>query len=320
MTAPTNTRRPTAMIADDEPLLRESLARLLAQTWPELDVIAQVRNGRTAVESFEAQHPDICFLDVHMPGLSGIEAARFIGRRAHVVFVTAYDQYAVQAFDQGALDYLVKPVELARLMDTVARLKERLRAAPEKPDTGALLDQIAARVFKQAPPASLLAVARGEPPVSAPAVVEPDLAAELAAQLMSEPMLAPAPVAPAPTAAATAADLALDQSIDLAFSEPAAAPPAPVVVEPVVAVAADAAAPTAAELEDSVFDRVTPVPPIDHDEIAIAPSEPPRRITAPMGSPRSTSTTAPPPVDYATDDIELAPRSGVGLGHDAGEA
>ncbi len=142
---------PTALIADDEPLLRESLTRLLAQTWPELDVIAQARNGRAAVESFEAQRPDICFLDVHMPGLSGIEAARFIGRRAHVVFVTAYDQYAVQAFDQGALDYLVKPVELSRLMDTVMRLKDRLRATQEIPDTGALLDQLAARVFKNAP-------------------------------------------------------------------------------------------------------------------------------------------------------------------------
>ena len=149
------TTKVTAMIADDEPLLRESLARLLAQTWPELEVIALARNGRAAVESFEAQRPDICFLDVHMPGLSGIEAARFIGRRAHVVFVTAYDQYAVQAFDQGALDYLVKPVELARLTDTVARLKERLRAAPGIPDTGALLDQLAARVFKNAGPTSL---------------------------------------------------------------------------------------------------------------------------------------------------------------------
>jgi DNA-binding LytR/AlgR family response regulator len=157
-------RRPTALIADDEPLLRESLVRLLAQTWPELEVVALARNGRTAVESFEARHPDICFLDVHMPGLSGIEAARFIGRRAHVVFVTAYDQYAVQAFDQGALDYLVKPVELARLMDTVTRLKERLRATQDIPDTEALLDQLAARVFKNAAPASLrwLRVATGQ--------------------------------------------------------------------------------------------------------------------------------------------------------------
>jgi DNA-binding LytR/AlgR family response regulator len=143
---------PTALIADDEPLLRESLARLLTQTWPELKVVAIARNGRAAVESFEALRPDICFLDVHMPGLSGIEAARFIGRRAHVVFVTAYDQYAVQAFDQGALDYLVKPVELARLKDTVARLKERLNVARQIPDTALLLDQLSARIYQQPPP------------------------------------------------------------------------------------------------------------------------------------------------------------------------
>ncbi len=148
-------RRPTALIADDEPLLRESLARLLAQTWPELDVLAQVRNGRLAVECFEAQKPDICFLDVHMPGLSGVEAARFIGRRAHIVFVTAYEQYAVQAFEQGALDYLVKPVELARLADTVGRLKERLRAALGVPDTGAQLDELAARIFRTTAHSSL---------------------------------------------------------------------------------------------------------------------------------------------------------------------
>ena len=75
-------KQATALIADDEPLLRESLQRLLAQMWPELNVVAVVRNGRAAVESFEALRPDVCFLDVHMPGLSGIEAARFIGRRA----------------------------------------------------------------------------------------------------------------------------------------------------------------------------------------------------------------------------------------------
>ena len=155
MNATVSDKHPTALIADDEPLLRESLTRLLAQTWPELEVVGLARNGRAAVESFEAQRPDICFLDVHMPGLSGIEAARFIGRRAHIVFVTAYDQYAVQAFDQGALDYLVKPVEVARLMDTVARLKARLRATPDIPDTGALLDQLAARVLKNATATSL---------------------------------------------------------------------------------------------------------------------------------------------------------------------
>jgi DNA-binding LytR/AlgR family response regulator len=150
MTTPL-TKQATALIADDEPLLRESLTRLLAQIWPELSVVASVRNGRLAVESFEALRPDICFLDVHMPGLSGIEAARFIGRRAHIVFVTAFDKYAVQAFDHGALDYLVKPVEQARLVDTVSRLKSRIVAAQQIPDTEALLDQLALRIFNSAP-------------------------------------------------------------------------------------------------------------------------------------------------------------------------
>jgi DNA-binding LytR/AlgR family response regulator len=149
------TRRPTALIADDEPLLRKSLTRLLAQAWPELDVVVQARNGRDAVDQFEAKQPDICFLDVHMPGLSGVEAARLIGRRAHLVFVTAYDKYAVQAFEQGALDYLVKPVEPARLADTVARLKERLSAAQPALNTEALLQQLAAQLQKAAAPATL---------------------------------------------------------------------------------------------------------------------------------------------------------------------
>ncbi len=148
-------RRPTALIADDEPLLRKALVRLLAQAWPELDVVVQARNGREAVDRFEAVQPDICFLDVHMPGLSGVEAARYIDRRAHLVFVTAYDQYAVQAFEHGALDYLVKPVEPARLADTVARLKDRLRGAQPVADTEALLDDLVARLQKKAGPESL---------------------------------------------------------------------------------------------------------------------------------------------------------------------
>jgi DNA-binding LytR/AlgR family response regulator len=138
--------RPTALIADDEPLLREALARQLAQAWPELEVVAQARNGREAIRLFEARRPDVCFLDVHMPGLSGVEAAHHIGRRAHLVFVTAYDQYAVQAFAQGVLDYLVKPVEQARLAETVARLKDRLQAAQPALNTEALLQQLAAQL------------------------------------------------------------------------------------------------------------------------------------------------------------------------------
>ena len=148
-------RRPTALIADDEPLLRKSLTRMLAEAWPELDVVAQARNGREAIAQFEALQPDICFLDVHMPGLSGVEAARQIGRRAHLVFVTAYDQYAVQAFEQDALDYLVKPLEAARLADTVSRLQARLAAAHPLPIGEALLEQLAAHLDKKKGPALL---------------------------------------------------------------------------------------------------------------------------------------------------------------------
>jgi len=150
-----NTRRPTALIADDEPLLRTALVRQLAQAWPELDVIAQARNGREAVERFEAQQPDMCFLDVHMPGMSGVEAAHYIAGRAHLIFVTAFDQYAVQAFEHGALDYLVKPVEAPRLAATVARLQERLRLTRPLPDAQALLEQLAASLRKEPAPAAL---------------------------------------------------------------------------------------------------------------------------------------------------------------------
>ena len=132
----------TALIADDEPLLREALRCQLAAVWPELEIVAEARNGRDAVKLFDERHPDICFLDVHMPGLSGVDAANHIGRRAHLVFVTAYDHYAVQAFAQGALDYLLKPVEPARLADTVSRLKERLQSSRPAINTEQLLRQL----------------------------------------------------------------------------------------------------------------------------------------------------------------------------------
>ena len=140
--------RPTALIADDEPLLREAFARQLAQAWPELEIVAEARNGREALAHFEARRPDICFLDVQMPGVSGVEAARQIGRRAHLVFVTAFDHYAVQAFSQGVLDYLVKPVEAARLAETVTRLKDRLRAEQPATNTDALLRQLTEQIAK----------------------------------------------------------------------------------------------------------------------------------------------------------------------------
>jgi DNA-binding LytR/AlgR family response regulator len=122
---------PTALIADDEPLLRDRLEQLLARLWPGLQVVAQARNGREALALFETHQPDLVFLDVHMPGMNGVEAARAInrhasGRRTHLVFVTAFEQYAVQAFEHGAIDYLVKPFDEERLQDTVARLMTRL--------------------------------------------------------------------------------------------------------------------------------------------------------------------------------------------------
>ncbi|MGQ0799113.1 MAG: LytR/AlgR family response regulator transcription factor [Pseudomarimonas sp.] len=146
---------PTALLADDEPLLLQSLARQLHIAWPALRIVAQARHGREAVDMVEQHCPDICFLDVHMPGMSGVEAAQWIGRRAHLVFVTAYQQYAVQAFEQGALDYLVKPVEAPRLADTVARLQQRLRLAEPIAASDALLDALAARLEQRARPAGL---------------------------------------------------------------------------------------------------------------------------------------------------------------------
>lgn len=144
------TFQPTAIIADDEPLLRDALGRMLAQAWPSLALVSQARNGREAIEQFELHKPNICFVDVQMPGLSGIDVARHIGRRAHVVFVTAFDHYAVQAFAHGVLDYLVKPVEATRLAETVARLQERLQAAQPALNTDELLTELAHRLQRPA--------------------------------------------------------------------------------------------------------------------------------------------------------------------------
>jgi DNA-binding LytR/AlgR family response regulator len=142
--------QPTALIADDEPLLRKSLARMLAAAWPELQVVAQARNGREAVELFEAKQPDVCFLDVHMPGLSGVEAARYLAGRTQIVFVTAFDRYALEAFEHGALDYLVKPVEAVRLAATVQRVQERLRQSAGAGDAEALVERLAASLRRGA--------------------------------------------------------------------------------------------------------------------------------------------------------------------------
>lgn len=118
---------PTALLADDEPHLLRHLAELLATAWPELQILAQCRNGPEAARQIEALQPDLAFLDIRMPGLSGLEVAQGIECATRVVFVTAYDEFALQAFDAAALDYLVKPVTAERLARSVARLKEAVR-------------------------------------------------------------------------------------------------------------------------------------------------------------------------------------------------
>lgn len=151
---------PTALIADDEPLLRERLVAHLARLWPALRIVAEARNGREAIEHFDDFQPDIAFLDVHMPGVNGIEAARALQGQTLIVFVTAYERYAVQAFEHGAVDYLVKPFDEARLSACVQRLQERLAAAQAPAvDMAALspwLDQLSAALGQPTPPRSTL--------------------------------------------------------------------------------------------------------------------------------------------------------------------
>jgi DNA-binding LytR/AlgR family response regulator len=134
----------TAIIADDERLMREQLRTRLAEVWPELQVVAEARNGEEAVAAVEAHRPDLAFLDIRMPGMTGIEAARAIGDACHIVFITAYNEYAVDAFEHGVVDYVLKPAERERLEVTVARLKKRLGTRPN--DLGELLAKLSARL------------------------------------------------------------------------------------------------------------------------------------------------------------------------------
>lgn len=127
----------TALIADDEAPMRAQLRARLLEAWPELQIVGEAANGMEAL-ALAAQHrPDIAFLDIRMPGMGGIDAARQLYDRCHIVFVTAYDQYALDAFEQGAIDYLLKPVTPARLHTTCERVRKRLTQAPQ--DIGAQL-------------------------------------------------------------------------------------------------------------------------------------------------------------------------------------
>lgn len=134
-------KQPTAVIADDEPNLCALLKRQLAACWPELNVVAEAHNGAEAQRVVEDLRPDVAFLDIRMPGITGLELAGRIGTACHIVFVTAYDQYAVQAFENAAVDYLLKPVAPERLCKTVTRLKSHLSSAP--PDLSPLLAHLA---------------------------------------------------------------------------------------------------------------------------------------------------------------------------------
>jgi DNA-binding LytR/AlgR family response regulator len=125
---------PTALIADDEDLQRSDLRRLLAQVWPELEIVAECEDGGEALAAIAAHQPDVAFLDIRMPALSGLDVARASEGRCRVVFTTAYDTHAIEAFGLGALDYLLKPVALDRLKQTVARLRTQLAAGAAMPD------------------------------------------------------------------------------------------------------------------------------------------------------------------------------------------
>jgi DNA-binding LytR/AlgR family response regulator len=137
-------RKPTAVIADDERLMREQIAARLKEAWPELEIVGEAANGREAVALVRSREPDVVFLDIRMPGMDGIEAARALAGQAHVVFVTAYDEYAVSAFEQGAVDYLLKPADPERVSATCQRLRSRIERKPDAMDE--LLAQLSQRL------------------------------------------------------------------------------------------------------------------------------------------------------------------------------
>jgi DNA-binding LytR/AlgR family response regulator len=157
-----------ALVVDDERLLREQLKARLAQVWPDLQVCGEARDGQEALEKAETLRPDVVFLDIRMPGMTGLEAAREIvalpSWNGEIVFVTAYDEYAIAAFEQGALDYLLKPVEAQRLAQTAQRVQARLNADRGAGGRGeAAVDALLAKLMRAGQ--GLQAGAQGQEPL-----------------------------------------------------------------------------------------------------------------------------------------------------------
>ena len=148
-----------AIVVEDEQTLREHLEELLARTWPELEIVASVGDGLQAVAALQKHRPDLMFLDVEMPEMSGIDVARRASGQCHVAFVTAYSSYATQAFDAGAVDYVLKPINEERLAMACRRLQERLASAPANLDQ--VLAHLAARVAKERPYLRWITASRG---------------------------------------------------------------------------------------------------------------------------------------------------------------
>ncbi|WP_077037258.1 LytTR family DNA-binding domain-containing protein [Pelomonas sp. KK5] len=136
---------PTAVIAEDEETLRHELVEQLGQLWPELAIVGEAADGVQALRMIDQHQPDVLFLDIQMPGATGLDVARQVGARSHVVFVTAYDQYAVAAFDHGAVDYVLKPLSAARLFTAISRVRQRLAGPPAEyaQNVHQALDQLA---------------------------------------------------------------------------------------------------------------------------------------------------------------------------------
>ena len=144
--------RPSCVIAEDEQIFREALNRLLVAQWPELNIVASCEDGAEALEALAEHQPSVAFLDIRMPGLSGLDVAAASARlspNTQIVFVTAYNQYAIDAFEQGAIDYLLKPIEPARLATCIERLKTR---APESSANTAVLEALLDKLGKALPP------------------------------------------------------------------------------------------------------------------------------------------------------------------------